>query len=70
MQKQKQGGGIAPPHSQAGNSKRWLVSTTLRQLCHGERRGTQFTGAWAGLATGLRCMKTALHWYSYPKYSE
>jgi hypothetical protein len=53
MQAQVGGEGIAPTHSQSGNRRRWVVSTTLRPLYPRERPGTHCIEGWMGLGAGL-----------------
>ena len=44
--------GTAPTHSQP-DTRRLVVSTTLRSLYPQERPGTHCTGGWTGLGAGL-----------------
>ena len=49
LQAQREGRVIAPTHSQASTSKKWVVSTMPSPLYLPERSGTHCTGGWVGL---------------------
>jgi hypothetical protein len=53
MQAHREGGGIAPTHSQTPTGRRWVVSTMLWPLNPQERPITHCTEGWVGLQVGL-----------------
>jgi len=54
MQAQRGGGGMAPTHSQLSIRRRWVVSTTLRNLYPRKRLGTDCKRGWVGPRGGLK----------------
>ena len=52
MRAQRGGGGIAPPHSQSGSRRKWVVSITLRPLYSRERPGIHCKGDWVDFGGG------------------
>ena len=53
VQEQMGDGGTAPTYSQSGTSRRWVMSTMLRPLCHRERPHTHLTREGVRLGAGL-----------------
>ena len=53
MQAHREGGGIAPTHSQSPTGRRWVVSTMPWPLNPRERPVTHCTEGWVELRVGL-----------------